>query len=395
MFIKGVGSLEIKKNWNRVLSLLLIVVLVYWAANNIGLLQKASAIISSAFMPFIIGGVLAFILHLPVNIIEEFLVKWTKSYKIWYRMLSIILSLLLVVFFFYALIFLIIPDLQQTVISFVEVVPDAIGDVINTVTNFIDNNPDIVNYIQELDIDLNSLQQQAIGTVQSFATGLIGNMLTIITVTIDSIVTIFIALIFAIYLLSIKETLVRQMKKLVYSTWSLKWANYLVNVGKKANEIFSNFIGGQITEAIILGVLVYLGMWVFGFPYRLSVSAITGALALIPIYGAILGGVVGFILISVVNFPQAIWFILFIVVIQQVEGNLIYPRVVGNSVGLPGIWVLMVVSVGGTLFGLVGMLVAVPVASLVYSLFSATINHRLEERNLTIETDSNNISSEK
>jgi predicted PurR-regulated permease PerM len=384
--------LNIKKNWNRILGLLLVVVLVYWAVNNISMLQNLLSLISSAFMPFIVGGALAFILNLPMKIIEDLLVRWTGKFKKWYRIISIIVSLLIVGIFIYGLIFLVIPDLQQTITSFIEVVPSTIRNVINAATDFINNNPDIVEYVQELDIDFNNLQQQAISTVQSFASGIIGSTFSIISTTIGSVVTLFIALIFAIYVLSMKEALVRQIKKLVYGLWSLRWANYLVNVGKKANEIFSNFVGGQILEAIILGVLVYIGMTIFNFPYSLSVSAVTGALALIPIYGAFLGGFVGFVLISVVSFSQAIWFVVFIIVIQQLEGNIIYPRVVGNSVGLPGIWVLMVVSVGGTLFGLVGMLVAVPTVSLIYSLVSATINHRLDERNLTVETDSSNLS---
>lgn len=387
--------MSIKKNWNRILGLLLIVVLVYWAANNIGALQGALSTISSAFMPFIVGGAMAFILNLPMKITENLLTRWTGEFKKWYRIISILVSLLIVGVFIYGLIFLVIPDLQQTVTSFVEVVPESIRNVINTITDFINNNPDIVEYVQQLDIDFNSLQQQAISAVQSFASGLIGSTFSIISTTIGSVVTLFIAVIFAIYLLSMKESLVRQVKKLVYGIWSLRWANYLVNVGKKANEVFSNFVGGQIFEAVILGVLVYIGMTIFNFPYSLSVSAITGALALIPIYGAFLGGLVGFILISVVSFSQAIWFIIFIIVIQQLEGNLIYPRVVGNSVGLPGIWVLMVVSVGGTLFGLVGMLIAVPTVALVYSLVSATINHRLDERDLNVETESSDLGTKK
>lgn len=179
-----------------------------------------------------------------------------------------------------------------------------------------------------------------------------------------------------------KEDLIRQTKKFVYSTWSLKWANYVVNVGKKANEIFPNFVGGQILQPLIFTALIYIGMAIFNFPYRLSVSAITGALALIPIYGAFLGAFIGFILISVVSFSQAIWFVIFNIIVQQLEGNLIYPRVVGDSVGLPGVWVLLVVTVGGTFFGLVGMLVAVPVVSLVYSLVAATVNHRLNRKKL-------------
>lgn len=383
--------MSIKKNWNRILSLLLIVVLVYWTVNNITMLQGLISLVSSAFMPFIIGGAMAFILNLPMTITENLLKRWTGKFKKWYRIISILVSLLLVGLFIYALLFLIIPDLQQTVSSFIDVVPGTIRSIINWVTNFIENNPDIVDTIQELDIDLNNLQQQAINTVQSFASGFIGSTFTIITSVIDSLVTVFIALIFSIYLLTMKESLVRQVKKIIYSTWSLKWANYLVNVGKKANEIFSNFVGGQILQALIFAALIYIGMTIFNFPYRLSISALTGALALIPIYGAFLGAFIGFILISVVSFSQAIWFVIFNIIIQQIEGNLIYPRVVGNSVGLPGIWVLLVVTVGGTFFGLVGMLIAVPVVSLIYALVAATVNHRLDQKNLSIHTESNNI----
>lgn len=138
-------------------------------------------------------------------------------------------------------------------------------------------------------------------------------------------------------------------------------------------------------------MLVYLGMLLFNFPFKLSISVITGALALIPIYGAIIGGIIGFTLISVVHFKQAIWFIIFIVIIQQIEGNIIYPRVVGNKVGLPGIWVMVSVTVGGSFFGLIGMLVSVPLVSVVYSLISATVNYRLEAAGLNINTDSKNL----
>lgn len=383
--------MDIKKNWSRLLGLLLIVVLVYWGVNNIGVINSVIALISSAFMPFIIGGALAFILNLPMTAIEGLLTKFTKGYKKWYRAIAIIASFSIVILFFYFLIFLIIPDLQQTITSFIDVVPATVRSIIEWGTNFIENNHRIVDYVQSIDMDINRLQQEAISTIQNFATSLIGNTLSFVFSFIGSVVTIFIAVIFAIYILSMKEALARQFKKLVYGIASLKWANYFVNVAKKASDIFSNFIGGQIMEAIILGVLMYVGMTLLGFPYKLSVSAITGALALIPIYGALLGGVVGFILISVVSFPQAIGFIVFSVVIQQIEGNLIYPRVVGNSVGLPSIWVMMVVTVGGSLFGLVGMLVAVPTFSLVYSLVAATINYRLDERNLVIQTETSNV----
>lgn len=383
--------MDVRKNWSRILGLLLIVVLVYWGANNLDSLQSGISVVSSAFTPFIIGGALAFILNLPTKFIENQLIKWTKTRKSWYRLIAIALSFLLVGVFIYLLIFLIIPDIQQTIVSFIEVVPETVRNIIGSINRFIENNPNFVDYVQQIDLDFDTLQQRAINTVQTFATELIGSTFLVVSSTIGSIVTVVIALIFAIYLLIQKETLIRQVKKLIYSIWSLTWANFFVNVGKKANEIFSNFVSGQLTEALILGLLVYFGMWIFGFPYRLSVAAAMGALALIPIYGAFLGGLVGVILISVVSIKQAFWFIVFILVVQFVEGNLIYPRVVGNSVGLPGIWVLMVVSVGGSLFGLIGMLIAVPTVSLIYTLISATVNDRLQRRNLSIETETSNM----
>ena len=383
--------MNIRKNWHRMLSLLIIVVLVYWAVNNIVTIQNFTNAMTSAFQPFIVGGTLAFILNQPVKIIEKWLVKWKKEYKKWFRPIAIVISFIFVVLVLFFIIFLVIPDLQQTITSFIEVVPNQISNFINWFTNFIDNNPEIVQFVQDLNIDLNSVQQNLINYVQTFATNTLGNILDFVTTTISSVVTVFIAIVFAFFLLTNKEKITRQLKKVVYSIWSLKWANYIVNVGKKANEIFSNFVGGEIIEAFILGGLVYIGMVIFSFPFSLSVSVITGTLALIPIYGAIIGGVIGFVLISVINFTQAIWFIIFIVVVQQIEGNIIYPRVVGNSVGLPGIWVMVSVTVGGSFFGLVGMLVSVPLISVVYSLISATVNYRLETAGLEVDYDSSDL----
>lgn len=383
--------MNIRKNWYRLLSLLLSVVLVYWAVNNIAMIQNFTTAMVSAFQPFIVGGILAFVLNQPVKIIEKWLVKWRKEYKKWFRPIAIVISFIFVILIIFFIIFLVIPDLQQTINSFIEVVPHQLSSFISWFTNFIDNNPEIIQFVQNLNIDLDSLQQNLINYVQTFAANTLGNIIDFVTATVSSVVTAFIAIVFAFFLLTNKEKITRQLKKIIYSLWSLKWANYIVNVGKKANEIFSNFVGGSITEAFILGGLVYIGMVIFDFPFSLSVSVITGTLALIPIYGAIIGGVIGFVLISVINFTQAIWFIVFIVVVQQIEGNIIYPRVVGNSVGLPGIWVMVSVTVGGAFFGLVGMLVSVPFISVVYSLISATVNYRLETAGLEVDYDSSDL----
>lgn len=385
--------MDIQKNWRRILYLLLIVVMVYWTANNLKLLQSGLNILSSALMPFLIGAGLAFILNLPMNFIENTYKKYRSKVNKpqILRLVSILISYTLLILLFLILIFLVIPDLQQTISSFIETVPEKVTDLVNFISDLINSNPEIVSFVQELDIDLGEFQTRAIQYIQTFAADLVSRSFSLITATVSSVITTFVALVFSFYLLSMKEKLIRQGKKLIYSFFTLPWANYFVNVGKKANEIFTNFVGGQIVEAFILGILVYVGMWLFSFPYRLSISVITGVLALIPIYGAFLGGLSGFILIAVVDFTQALWFIVFIIILQQIEGNIIYPRVVGSSVGLPGIWVMFTVTIGGSLFGLIGMLIGVPVVSLIYALVSAQVNYRLAQKGLDIHTDSHNI----
>lgn len=385
--------MELQKNWRRILSLLLIVVLVYWSANNLELIKNTSSVLMSAFFPFIIGGGLAFALNIPVKLFDKLFAKYIDSdkHKGLIRGLSILISYVLLILITLSLIFLVLPDLQQTITSFIETVPIKITELIRYISRLIESNPDVVKFMQQLDLNLIEIQQQAINYIQSFATNILTTSASFIATIVSSVVTGFIAMVFSIYLLFIKDDIIRQLKKIIYSVWSFPWANYIVNVGKKANQIFSSFVGGQTVEAFILAVLVYLGMWLFNFPYRLSITVITGVLALIPVFGAILAGVAGFLLISVVNLLQGIWFAVFIIVLQQLESNLIYPRVVGNSVGLPGIWVIFTVTIGGSLFGLAGMLLGVPLVSLIYALVSAQVNHVLDKKGLKDSLNSHEL----
>lgn len=385
--------MEIQKNWRRILSLLLIVVLVYWGVDNLKTLQNFSSVLMSASFPFILGSGLAFAINIPMTLIEELFFKWEKPRKFekGIRIISILISYLLLFLLLFGLIFLVIPDFQETITSFTRTVPEKLNEVIRFISGIIESNPDVVRFMQELNLDLNEMQQQVINYIQSFAANLLTGSLNIISLMISSVFTGFIGIIFSVYLLFMKDQIIRQMKKLVYSIWSIPWANYLINVGRKANYIFSSFVGGQTLEAFILAILVYLGMTLFNFPYRLSITVITGVLSLIPVFGAILAGVAGFILISVVSLPQGIWFGVFIIVLQQLESNLIYPRVVGSSVGLPGIWVMFAVTIGGSLFGLAGMLLGVPLVSLIYSLISAQVNHELDKKGLKDALNSNKL----
>ncbi|MCY3035740.1 MULTISPECIES: AI-2E family transporter [Aerococcus] len=380
--------MNFEKNWIKVFSGIAILLAVLWIMNNLNIISNFMGQIQNVISPFLVGAAIAFILSIPVNYIEKYLKRFDyfKRHRKTLRGLAIVLSLILIVLLIYFLIFLVLPDFEDTITSFISIVPTTISQVISKVMRFIDRHPELVTYIQQLDINLNNLAQRAIAFVQSLATNLLSQTFTIGIGLVNSLFNLFISLVFGITVVSAKETLTRQVKKVIYAICNLPWANYLVNVGKLANDVFTNFVSGQVLEAFILGIMVYIGMLICHFPYALTISVIMGASGLIPIFGAIFGAVAGALLIVVTSPTKAILFIIFITVVQQLEGNIIYPRVVGGSVGLPGLWTLVAVTVGGAFFGLPGMLLSVPTVSVIYQLTAATINHRLYLKELDIET---------
>ncbi|RAV70152.1 AI-2E family transporter [Aerococcus tenax] len=381
-------KMNFEKNWIKVFSGIAILLAVLWIMNNLNIISNFMGQIQNVISPFLVGAAIAFILSIPVNYIEKYLKRFDyfKKHRKTLRGLAIVLSLILIVLLIYFLIFLVLPDFEDTITSFISIVPTTISQVISKVMRFIDRHPELVTYIQQLDINLNNLAQRAIAFVQSLATNLLSQTFTIGIGLVNSLFNLFISLVFGITVVSAKETLTRQVKKVIYAICNLPWANYLVNVGKLANDVFTNFVSGQVLEAFILGIMVYIGMLICHFPYALTISVIMGASGLIPIFGVIFGAVAGALLIVVTSPTKAILFIIFITVVQQLEGNIIYPRVVGGSVGLPGLWTLVAVTVGGAFFGLPGMLLSVPTVSVIYQLTAATINHRLDLKELDIET---------
>ena len=199
----------------------------------------------------------------------------------------------------------------------------------------------------------------------------------------NSMVRFFFALIIGIYALASKEKLNRQVKQLIYAYLKPKTADRIYHVCGVANETFSNFIVGQCTEAVILGILCIIGMSIFRFPYAVMIGTLVGATALIPVIGAYMGAIIGAIMVLTQGSPlHAFLFIVFIVVLQQLEGNIIYPKVVGSSVGLPGIWVLAAVTIGASLNGVFGLLLGVPLAATLYRLLGEDSRKRLERRRL-------------
>lgn len=361
--------------------LILIAIFSYWGLNNF---DKLLGVINTGYKvlePFILGGVIAFVLNILVNKIEKYLNKWIKNrrFKL-VRFISIILSLLIFILVIVFTAFLLIPELIENIQMLMGSVPGLIGDAQNSILNLLDKYPDIQNEISKMFAESGNVSTIISNVLNYFITGAIGFIGSLVS----SFITIFTAIIFAIYMLAQKEYLIRGTKKVLYSLLNKKRADKLVEIGTLANKTFSKFISGQCLEAIILGGLMFIAFTISGFPYALMLAVLTAITSLIPIFGALIAMVIGAILIGIGNPVQAIIFVIVFQVVQQIEGNFIYPRVVGASVGLSPLWILLAITVGGNLFGIPGILLGLPVASVLYALIKELVNGRLKNKAIKI-----------
>lgn len=361
--------------------LILIAIFSYWGLNNF---DKLLGVINTGYKvlePFILGGVIAFVLNILVNKIEKYLNKWIKNrrFKL-VRFISIILSLLIFILVIVFTAFLLIPELIENIQMLMGSVPGLIGDAQNFILKLLDKYPDIQNEISKMFSESGNVSTIISNVLNYFITGAIGFIGSLVS----SFITIFTAIIFAIYMLAQKEYLIRGTKKVLYSLLNKKRADKLVEIGTLANKTFSKFISGQCLEAIILGGLMFIAFTISGFPYALMLAVLTAITSLIPIFGALIAMVIGAILIGIGDPVQAIIFVIVFQVVQQIEGNFIYPRVVGASVGLSPLWTLLAITVGGNLFGIPGILLGLPVASVLYALIKELVNGRLKNKAIKI-----------
>ena len=335
----------------------------------------------SIFSPFLLGIILAFVLNVLNNFIEKKIFGKIKPSKIWNKIkrpLCITLSLILVFLTIFFVMNLLIPQLKNSASLFTDTLPAYKEDIIGILNKF-DVDESTVNKVGEYLDNFGKV-------ITDYIKGNSKDVITVTTEVAPSVVNIIskgiITLVFAIYMIAQKETLSRQINKVMKAYLKPKTINKINTVGTLANKTFSNFVTGQCLEALIFGSLVFVGMLIFRFPYASTIGVLLGFTALIPIFGAFIGTAIGFILIMMVSPVKAILFVVFIIVLQQIEGNLIYPRVVGKSIGLPGMWVLLSVTVGGSIGGILGMLIATPLCSLLYALFTKMVNDRLKSNKI-------------
>lgn len=370
--------MENKKFLRNVLGIATFCILLYWGLQNMDRVATFLGMVGGLLLPFLLGAAMAFILNVPMRAIETHLPQKLQRA---HRGISLVLTLAAVVGVVMVVSLLVLPQLKNTVQTIAARMPAFWAQAQQWANELMIRYPELADWLSEAgNLNLRNVTQQVMDWLKNGGLALVGNTVTAATGIISGFVNFFIALIFAIYLLFQKETLSRQGRMLLFAWMRPEHAEKVLEVVRLANKTFSNFLSGQCLEACILGALFAVGMLLFRMPYVLLISVLVAVTALIPVFGAFIGCFVGAFLILIQNPMQAVVFVILFLVIQQIEGNLIYPRVVGGSVGLPSVWVLAAVTLGGSMFGVVGMLVMIPLCSVLYSLLRTATRERLRSR---------------
>ena len=337
------------------------------------------------FSPFVVGAAIAFVFNVPMRAIERQLDGIHKTGL--RRGLAIVLTVAALILVIMFVVELLVPQISLTVDSLALKIPAFVERTANNLMALMDENPEMKEWILDFtnleSIDWTGLVKNTLTFVGDKASTVMGGAVNVIGSVTNGIVNTVIGIVFAIYCLGRKEILARQGRRILYSILSEKRADEIIRILRLTNVTFSNFISGQCLEACILGCLFAVAMSLFGMPYVPLVSVTIAVTALVPVVGAFIGCIVGAFFILVDNPLQAVTFVAMFLVIQQLENNLIYPRVVGTSIGLPGMWVLVAVTVGGEIMGVGGMLVMIPLTSVCYTLAREFTDKRLAERGIS------------
>lgn len=374
--------IDLEKNKKTIIELIIFTVVIIFAFVNIEALWSFITYIIKIFMPFIIGVMIAFVLNVLLNVVENKLFKKLneKNGKVWKKIkrpTSLITTFIIIIALIAFILGLLIPQLKNTATIFTE--------------NFDSYKKESIKILDKIGIDdkdikvLNKNIEKIKGEVTSYVGDnkqeIVQTTFGVASSVVGTITSLVLGIVFAIYILLKKEDLARQSRKVLKAYFPEKKEKRIREIADLSNKTFGNFISGQCLEALIIGVLCFIGMFILQIPYASTISVLVGFTALIPVFGAFIGTVIGAFLILMVDPTKAIIFIIFILILQQLEGNLIYPKVVGKSVGLPGIWVMVAVTVGASIAGVLGMLLSVPICSVLYSILKTDVNNRIDQKN--------------
>ena len=372
-----------RENMKKIMLLITFTVLLLVGVQRFDVVLETLGGVWGIFFPFVLGGAIAFLLNVPMHFLENRLFgeekdkKWKKKLA---RPLSLVLSIILVVAVISIVIFVVVPELSATLMSLGKQLEKALPEAQIWLEEIFRDNAQVTEWLDNLEINWDSMIQKALNLLQTGAGNVLSSTVSVAKGIVSAVSTFFIAFVFACYILLQKEKLAEQAKRLMTAVFSRRQAAWIFHICSLSHRTFSSFISGQCLEAVILGTMFFIAMSILRFPYALLVGVLVAFTALIPIFGAFIGCAIGAFLILVVSPVQALAFVALFLLLQQIEGNLIYPHVVGNSVGLPSIWVLVAVTVGGSLMGIIGMLVFIPAVSVLYTLLREWMHYRLKEK---------------
>lgn len=362
----------------KITGILTFCILLYCALQNTAAVKGGISTVMSYLNPFIVGAAIAFIINVPMRFIERHLFPKAKKLDKLRRPLALILALLAIAAIIVLVCIIVIPQIADTVSTLTVNIPQYMDNAKAYVNKILEKYPELQEEFQSYTGKIN--WQSVITSVTGWVSNGVVSTINVAGSAISGIVSAVVGFVFAIYILLQKERLGRQVRMIAYSLLPEKAADKFFKISNMTSDTFSKFLSGQCLEACILGSMFAIVLAVFRMPYVALISVLIAFTALIPIVGAFIGCVIGAFLIFMISPVKAVWFVVIFLVLQQIEGNFIYPKVVGSSVGLPAIWVLAVVTVGGKLMGVIGMLVMIPLSSVLYAIFREFIYNKLKTK---------------
>lgn len=362
-------------------------IVLFWLLFNTDRVEKFFDFFKTLFAPFALGAGLAFIINVPMRAIENRLLRIQK--KTLRRVIAVVLTFIAVALVLFLVVQLLLPQLVTTVETLIQKMPGFASRVWNNIHDYLEANPEILEWVETNtdfeQMDWMSYVEKIVAWFSDKISGIVGGTFSAIGTVFSGVFNGVISFVFALYCLFRKEILARQGRRLLYAFLPEHFCDETIRIFRLTSSTFSNFISGQCLEAVILGAMFAVSMLIFRMPYVPLVSVLVAITALVPIVGAFVGCGLGAFFILVDDPIKAVWFVVMFLVIQQIEGNVVYPKVVGSSVGLPGMWVLLAVALGGKLMGVAGMFVMIPVVSVVYTLLREITDKRLKLRQIDSE----------
>ncbi len=371
-----------KITFKRLIWLIVLGIILYTIAINYHAFFGAISKLFSIISPFILGAAIAFVMIVPLRFIERHLAPDNRNFDKYRRGVAYIITLLFIVAIIALALVVVIPEVTKAITQIINKMPGAFDSFDEWIGMMAEKYPILQDALENLSLDSELIQKNAINFIKNYGLTVVSSGTGVISSIAGSLTNGVIAFIFSIYLVLQKEVLSGQVKQILYGWFKEEIADQVIYVARLSNRIFSNFISGQCIEACILGMMFFITLMIFRLPYAMLIGVVIAISALIPIFGAFIGLGIGAFLIVIVDPVKALYFIIIFFVLQQIENNLIYPRVVGGSIGLPSLWVLFAVTAGASLFGVAGILVFIPACSVGYALFRASTKDRLKTRGI-------------